>query len=394
MKMDPYQKFLNDHLDIAGALHGRKAFVGPEHVVVDPTNRCDNNCIGCWTRSPLLGDDGPPEDWFKQELPYEVLLRMIDDMARMGTKRIRFTGGGEPFMHPRLMDLLAYVKQRGLICAVTTNFSLINEERAHRIAEIGVDEITVSLWAGTPNIYSRSHPNKTEKTFERIRRCLKILNAEKPPHAKNILANVLFSMNFMETEAMLDFALDVGADGIYFTLVDSVSHRTDGLLLQDHMVAKVIEDMGRIKARVDALPSEKGFFLDNFEGFMRRLKSSNATTGLYDAGAVDKIPCYIGWIFIRVLPNGDISPCCRGVDKPMGNLFENSFEEIWHSSTYEEFRDKALNLPKSDPYFAPIGCYKCCDNLMHNEEFHRRIKRLREDELENLKRDVSFADGR
>jgi len=77
----------------------------------------------------------------------------------------------------------------------------------------------------------------------------------------------------------------------------------------------------------------------------------------------------------------------------MGNLFKQSFEEIWHSPAYEEFRDKALRLPKSDPYFAPIGCYKCCDNLMHNEEVHRRIQALRPDEIENLKRDVSLRTG-
>jgi len=100
--------------------------------------------------------------------------------------------------------------------------------------------------------------NKTERTFEAIRRNLTILNAEKPKAAKCILANVIFSMNFMETEKMLDFALEVGADGIYFTVVDSVSHRTDGLLLQPDMVQKVLEDMERIKARVDALPPERG----------------------------------------------------------------------------------------------------------------------------------------
>jgi len=26
--LDPYRKFLDDHLDIAGVLHGRQAFIG------------------------------------------------------------------------------------------------------------------------------------------------------------------------------------------------------------------------------------------------------------------------------------------------------------------------------------------------------------------------------
>lgn len=388
--MDPaFKKFLDDHRDLAGILQGTKAYIGPAHVVIDPTNRCDNNCIGCWTRSPLLGDDGATDEWKRQELPFETLTALIDDLADLGAERVRFTGGGEPFMHPRLMELLEHVKRRGLICAITTNFSLVNEVRAMKIAELGVDEVTVSLWAGTPNIYSRSHPNKTEATFGKIQDSLRTLCRNKKPHAKVVLANVIFSMNFQETPEMLDLALDVGADGIYFTLVDSVAPRTDGLLLNDEMAARVAEDMKRIKRRVDELDPARGFFLDNFDGFMQRLTGGNVATGDYDKIAVDEIPCYIGWHFIRVLPNGDVAPCCRGVDKPMGNLLETRFAEIWHSPTYEEFRDKALNCKKSDPYFAPIGCYKCCDNLMHNRELHRRLGELSEDEKRYLLRDVA-----
>ncbi|MCZ7586958.1 MAG: hypothetical protein M5R36_28430 [Deltaproteobacteria bacterium] len=62
---DPFGKFLIDHRDVAGVLDGERAFVGPEHVVIDPTNRCDNNCLACWTYSPLLGRYAPPEEWFK-----------------------------------------------------------------------------------------------------------------------------------------------------------------------------------------------------------------------------------------------------------------------------------------------------------------------------------------
>lgn len=393
--MDPdYRKFLDDHRDIAGILEGRKTFIGPDHVVIDPTNNCDNNCIGCWTRSPLLGDKAAPEEWRKQQLPYETMISLIDDLAAMGAKRIRFTGGGEPFVHPRIMDLLAYVKQKDLICAVTTNFSAVSEKRARTIGELGVDEVTISLWAGTANIYSRSHPNKTEKSFEKICQNLKVLSGSMKPEAKVILANVIFSMNFMDIIPMLDLALEVGASGIYFTLVDSIASRTDGLLLNREMVAKVAEDMEIVRKRVAELPVERDFLLDNFDGFMQRLNSGQTDTGNYDLVAVDEIPCYIGWHFIRVLPNGDVAPCCRGVDKPMGNLLENSFSEIWNSSTYDEFRSKALTLKKSDPYFAPIGCYRCCDNLMHNRELHRRLTELSEKEKEYLVRDVCNQKGK
>ena len=59
----------------------------------------------------------------------------------------------------------------------------------------------------------------------------------------------------------------------------------------------------------------------------------------------------------------------------MGNLAECTFREIWESERYAEFRHKALTLSKHDPYFAAISCHQMCDNLMHNQELHKRMGR-------------------
>jgi len=383
--LDPFEKFLNDNLDVAGILDGKRAFIGPEHVVIDPTNRCDNNCIGCWTRSPLLGGAAAAEDWKKQQMSTERLCGLVDELADMGTKRLRFTGGGEPFVHPGIMEVLRKVKERNLISAVTTNFSALTPGKVEELAGLAIDEITVSLWAGTPDVYSRSHPNKSQTTFENIESNLRLLCAKKPKDSKVILANVIFSMNFMETRQMLDFALRVGADGIYFTVIDSVHLRTDGLLLTPPHI-KVLEDhILQVKEKVDKI-KERGrdFLLDNFHGFLRRIRGIGAVTGDYDKIAVDEIPCYIGWIFCRILPDGNISPCCRGVDLPMGNIANRGFSEVWNNNKYKEFRHMALKEKKNHPYFNKMACYRTCDNLMHNEQVHEKISRLTAKEKERI----------
>ena len=101
-------------LELAGVIQGRKAFVGPEQVVIDLTNRCNNNCIGCWTRSPLLRDLEPSATWKSQEIPYDNVIHVLNDLHDLKTQRVRFTGGGEPLMHPRLDDILRACKQRQL----------------------------------------------------------------------------------------------------------------------------------------------------------------------------------------------------------------------------------------------------------------------------------------
>ncbi|MFC1705555.1 radical SAM/SPASM domain-containing protein [Planctomycetota bacterium] len=348
------------------------AFVGPEQAVVDPTNRCNNNCIGCWTNSPLLLDKAPPQQWFEQALPTKVAIQLIRDLSALQTERIRFSGGGEPFCHPDMMELLKEAKQEGLICSVTTNFTLVSEEVLDELLAIEIDELTVSLWAATPTTYSRVHPNKTPRTFERITDRLLRLSQAKSSHPKVTLAHVVCGLNFGEVLQMYDYARHVGAEGLYYTVLDPVAGRTDGLLLRPEHQDQVLSQIGAVKERRKS-EGPDAIRIDNFHGFVRRVEKNDPVRGFYDLPVIDEIPCYVGWIFCRILPNGDVSPCCRGVQIPLGNLHRDSFRQIWHSHAYQEFRRSALKLSKSDPYFHPIECQRTCDNYMHNEDLHRRL---------------------
>jgi MoaA/NifB/PqqE/SkfB family radical SAM enzyme len=360
-------------LDIKGVLDGSKAFVGPEHVVVDLTNQCNNNCIGCWTGSPLLRDRAPSSYWKSQEFPYELLKEIICELHRLGTKRIRFTGGGEPFMHPHLLNLLEHVKSLGMKCALTTNFTLADDAAVDRMLEISMDEIAVSLWAGDPATYSRVHPNKTERTFQRIERLLYRFGNQKADNTTVTIANVLFNMNARNAASMFDFARRVKADAIYYTLLDPIQGYTDCLLLDSGMANEILDMLIDIEKKAQCLSDGDKLELENIDQLKRRLSNTNSAGGHYDNNIIDTLPCYVGWMFCRLLPDGTVSPCCRGVNKPMGNLFRDSFEAIWNSHVYCEFRNNAKQLRKSHPYFHPIGCDTTCDNLMHNLDMHMRI---------------------
>ena len=364
-------------LELAGVLHTRRAFVGPEQVVIDLTNRCNNNCIGCWTRSPLLREKEPSASWQSLEIPFDNVIHLLNDLHDLGTRRVRFTGGGEPLMHSGLDAMLKACKERRLITCITTNATLLTEERAELYASLPIDELAVSLWAASPETYSRTHPNKTGRTFERIERSLGLLCRKKKVRPVVSLANVLMAMNYREAEVMYDFARRVGADAVYYTVLDPVADRTEGLMLQAGHVDELGMLLDRVAAKNDALPPRQRLVLENWEGLRRRVESVRyQQEGHYDASVIDAIPCYVGWIFCRILANGDVAPCCRGSDLPLGNINTDGFMHVWNSERYAEFRHKALTLSKSDPYFAPIGCHKTCDNLMHNETVHRRLAEL------------------
>jgi len=376
-------------LELAGVLDGRRAFIGPEQVVIDATNRCNNNCLGCWTRSPLLRDREPPSRWGQQELPLRSLLGLIDDLADLGTRRVRFTGGGEPLLHPQIDEVLAACKQRGLITCLTTNGTLLTPERARSFAALPLDELAVSLWAATPETYSRTHPNRTGRTYERIRAGLAELCAARRLRPRVTLSHVLVGINHVEVERMLDEALALGADALYLTLLDPVEGCTDGLLLGPEQARSLLGLLDRVAARVAALPAGRRLELENFEGLRRRVQQivrapQEAGRGAYDAAVIDETPCTVGWIFCRVLADGSVVPCCRGSDLPLGNVSAEPFRAIWASERYAEFRHRALTLSKRDPYFAPLRCGTTCDNLMHLEAVARRLRALSPEERERL----------
>jgi len=359
--------------DIRGAIDGSSVYSGPEQVVIDLTNRCNNNCIACWTGSPLLRDK-TPGDYFKSlEFPFELMLEIIENLHKLGTQRIRFTGGGEPFMHPNFLALIEKVKSLGMICSLTTNFTLVDENAVEKLISFKLDEIAVSLWAGDPVTYSRVHPNKTEKTFNRIKKLLSKLGNGKERLPRLTIANVLFNMNYQSALQMFEFAKQVNADAVYYTLVDPIPGYTDSLLLTPGQSKELLASLNEIELMAQNQMDAHIIELENFEQLKRRISNPDSRDGHYDSNIIDSIPCYIGWMFCRLLPDGTVSPCCRGVNKSMGSLFENTFEEIWHSKTYTEFRQNAKKMRKGHPYFHPIGCDTTCDNLMHNLDMHRRI---------------------
>ena len=402
--MEELDKLVNDKsklLVTAGILQTERAFTGPEVLHIDLTNRCNFNCLACWCRSPLLGEKTMPEWEKKLSLPLDAVKSVFDDLNRMGgLRQVKIVGGGEPFMHPDILQIIEYIKDKdkNVQVDINTNFSLVDEEIAKKLLELEVDSLTVSLWAGTPEVYAAVHPNQRERTFDKIKSVLKFISETKK--AKNSFRpritfhNVIFNLNYKNVGEMVKFALDVKADDIQFVPVDTVKERTETLLLNDAEREELLACLYEIRKNYDSKTfqyvscSGRSVSLSDFNGFIRRIERLNILTGVYDEKIVEEFPCYAGWLFARIMATGDVVPCCKGHRMRMGNIYENRFKEIWLSDTYNEFRRNGLNLAKADPYFSKIGnnaeaktgCYNC-DNLWQNIPMHKRLTYLKKNPL-------------
>ena len=71
--------------------------------------------------------------------------------------------------------------------------------------------------------------------------------------------------------------------------------------------------------------------------------------------------CYDPWESINIEPSGDIYPCSVSTQK-MGNVNDQSIEEIWNGKVYQDFRSRVNVMgPEQND-----DCKNCINCHMHN----------------------------
>lgn len=406
-----FKRLLGDYIDIISVFDGSYAYKGPNFAQIDLTNNCNNDCIGCWCNSPLLEEKKINPEVKKQSIPFKRVIKLIDEFYKIGTRHIYYAGGGEPFMHPQIIDILRYTKKRGFICYVNTNFTLIDEKTVKALADLKVDHLTVSVWAGTPEVYSATHPNKSEDTFYKIKEMLKLLNMSKRKYPVIKLYNVIFNMNYHDIEAMIEFSLQTNSEAVEFTVIDTIPGKTDKLLLNDKETKSLLDSCRKLKEKYGK-DLKNRIQLLGFEQFMRRISNIDAISAEYDSDIIGKIPCYAGWAFVRILADGNVNSCLKSHRFPIGNILDQDFRKIWNCSSQRYFREKTIKFKQDDPFFSlignnpdsKVGCYKGCDNIGHNMNIHGKLTSLNKLErnllmgIANIMRTIKMmkegADGR
>ena len=86
-------------------------------------------------------------------LSFEEIEKVVIACRPLGLEKVRITGG-EPLLRPDLHDLISRVSSTGVEVALTTNASLLSGQ-APRLADAGLDRVTVSLDALDPKIHTQ-----------------------------------------------------------------------------------------------------------------------------------------------------------------------------------------------------------------------------------------------
>jgi cyclic pyranopterin phosphate synthase len=120
--------------------------VEPRTVRLSLTDRCDLACVYC---RPSRSDG-----YLEKRLEDAAWKAMVQALVQAGVRRVRITGG-EPLLHPRVTELVAFVASLGVEdLALTTNATQL-DRLAAPLREAGLRRVTVSLDSLVPERFWR-----------------------------------------------------------------------------------------------------------------------------------------------------------------------------------------------------------------------------------------------
>ena len=360
----------NDKRALLGSIRSGEPLRGPLHVEIHPADRCNIDCFFCSTAT-LRGTD---------EVPLRTWSDFIHELKTSGTRSIRLAGGGEPLFHRQIREVLQVLADEQMpIENITTNGVLLTDKVVPLLLN-ACDEITLSLNTGDPDTYARmmqTPPKNFERVVKNAKSLIAARNRAKAKGPRLIVQYLVWKENFRSIPAMYDLAREIGADDIifgglaYLRPEQNMSSAETDEMMQLYQNVLRRDEYRRIRAvdtfeqdlreRVAAMNAEL------HQERSRRSLLSRATALLGDgnftfrerwdhfwsirrASAIDRriasldIPCIIGWYSMVVRTSGEVGGCCILQGKRLGNVYQESLDQVWRGEAYESFRQELRRI--------------------------------------------------
>jgi radical SAM protein with 4Fe4S-binding SPASM domain len=249
---------------------------GQRKALVKITDRCDLHCAHCFVSATRLGADMPAA-----ALNPAVMSRFAD--ARVANVTLT---GGEPFVHPELLQFAKTFVASGMDVTICTNGVAVTELAIQRLQELGRVRVNVSLDGGTEGSHGRFRGDRGsfKTTMSNTRKLA----------AAGLLKGILCTPNALGTPDeyadLYGLAAELGAD--YF-LMNPLSSFGRGIKTRRRLEADV-----RLMMQTQAAVAIRVNRTDGPEGVFVRFPQQ--------AGPLS--PCIAGDI-LYVFVNGDVTVC-------------------------------------------------------------------------------------
>jgi MoaA/NifB/PqqE/SkfB family radical SAM enzyme len=330
----------------------------PQGIVYEATMRCNLHCEFCYV-GDLLNIEG---EW-RQEMSLDALRTAFPDRAGL---EVSLTGG-EIFMRKDIMSVLDLFREKGYACGyLTTNGTIITEERADALADLAaagfLRHISVSIdGPGELHDVARGLKGTFERTAAGLRRLQQSAARKGAPLRVSINTTVAHE-SLDALDQMVDVAEELGVDAIglnhlMYSTPEEVAETVrqigaaDASVIATFVTADPGLDVARVRAKVSALQEKcrrKNILFD-----FRPKVHPQLIENYYTPGAKLDGRCFYPFLHARVSFSGKMY-FCPFIRIEVGDLTQNTMEEIWNGEKYVSMRRKL-----AENGIFPV-CRRCC----------------------------------
>jgi radical SAM protein with 4Fe4S-binding SPASM domain len=282
----------------------------PYWLTIDPTNFCTLKCPFCPTGQAR-------NSRAKAMLSFDNFKKIIDELGPY-LIHVDFCNWGEPLLNKNIYRMLKYARQYNVDTKIDSNLNHFSEKDAEKMILSGLDKLIVSIDGITPETYSKYRIGgdfkKAMENLEILLKKKKELKSSKPYISWQFL---VFRHNEHEIEEVRRMGKALGVDQIGIT--KAFIGNKDWIPLNEEFSRYKKEDI------------------------------KDKYTSKYFKPPQDRT-CNWLWEAMVINPNGSVSPCCSVEDEKddFGNIFEQSFKEIWNNANYYMARRFIKNRIKTE----------------------------------------------
>jgi MoaA/NifB/PqqE/SkfB family radical SAM enzyme len=285
-----------------------------------------------------------------KQLTENDIRGLLSSLKKFGTQEVVMSGG-EALLNPNFFRLCEILHQQNIkISLLSTGLSL--KRNAEQILR-WIDNIIVSL-DGNEEVHDRIRniPN----AFQKLKEGVQVIKSIEPKF-RITARTVIHKLNFRVWDSIIDSAKEMGLDQVSFLPADVSSHAFNREVLWDqdrqHEILIEQNELPELSLLIDSIIEN---FTEDFEsrfiaespGKFRKIYSYYAA--FYNLNPFPYKKCNAPWVSTVIEADGTVRPCF--FHEPLGNIRNNSLEEILNSKESIRFR-RDLDMDSNST------CVKC-----------------------------------
>jgi|GEM_PF-1486215 len=337
-----------------------------KQLTIFPSEICNYRCSFCH----IWGDTGwalkEPQRVIREQLDIEVLKRFIDQVPKSRSPIGVILTGGEVMLYKHFEELVTHLRSKKMNVYVNTNGSLIKK----RIPFLIDNTVVVNISIDGPEEYHDAIRGKG--SYQTICENIEALIAEKKRRRKMfpfISVNMVLSTTNYKSAKDFIPALRERFKDATVVLHDTKNpwQRRRDISVNFAPLLYTTQERGLAYAHqmkehldCDVSPAWQGFVEESIpidtEWLKRDLQAIWESEGVDYSDYVDihdyytdidnvfgRSKCVAPWHELIVRRTGDVYPCVDLPDYKLGNINQDSFEDIWEGERAGRFRDYLRN---------------------------------------------------